>query len=297
MSNSKSPPPRDGAEKCTPQPDTAPVAPLAASRWSANPAPATPDPGPEAQRVLLATADAVCVGWVVAQATVAGRSVEAVDTSEEAVQRALNGRYVAIVLDVAAPGPDVSQVVRVIRAWEGSRRRTPILALVAAAPGANPEAALGADVDQCLVMTQDGVALLAGLRGAPLGEAAAAEASAPGGSGADLDPNVPRSPRLGRLFLEQIPGTLTELASAVVGGDLVAARRGAHKLKGACLAVGAWSLAEAAAAIQSAAERGDLGPTSPPVLALGPYFDRVAGLLRAELGEAAPPTGSGGASR
>lgn len=59
-------------------------------------------------------------------------------------------------------------------------------------------------------------------------------------------------------FRASAQSTLTRLRTALSGGELVQIAREAHLLKGACLNVGAASLAECAGAIETASRAGDL---------------------------------------
>lgn len=241
---------------------------------------------PRTRQVLLATTDGVCEAWVNAQAAATGWVMDTSSSAEDAVRRVLNGRYSTVLLDDTLGGADAARATRLIRAWEGRRRRTVIVGLLDPTAGAAGEELLAAGVDECLRRLLDTSRLWETLQRRAAG--APPSGCTAGGHGAELDPNVPRSPRLSHLFLEQIPAALAELAKALEQQEPGRIGAVAHKLKGSCIALGAWVMASLASELQAAAERGELARVPPHLEALRDHFDGAAAELRQELPGAAP---------
>ncbi len=247
---------------------------------------------PRPRQVLLASADGVCAAWANAQAAAAGWSMDCCSSADDAVRRVVSERYSAVLLDGALAADGAARAIRLIRAWEGRRRRTYVIALLDPTAAGAREELRAAGADECVPRLLDASALWDAL------ERAAGDAPAgrpPGAPDGELDPHVPRSPRLSQLFLAQIPEALAELGQALEGGDASRIGAIAHKLKGSSIALGAWVMATRAAELQTAAERRELARARAEVAALGDHFDRAAAELRAELSgpaaaaRAAPP--------
>lgn len=67
-----------------------------------------------------------------------------------------------------------------------------------------------------------------------------------------LDSSTSRSPKLCRLFLDQVPRQLLALEEAVRSHECARVYAEAHKLKGTCYALGATQMADAAERLESA---------------------------------------------
>lgn len=240
---------------------------------------------PGAGRVLLATTDGVCEAWANAQAAATGWVMDSCPSAEDAVRRVLNGRYSALLLDDALGGGGAARATQLVRAWEGRRRRTYIVALLDPTAADAREELLAAGADECVRRVLDSSALWEGLKRRAAGTRQ--DGTTPGDCGAALDPNVLRSPQLIRLFLEQIPEALAELGGALERQDADRVRAVSHKLKGSSFALGAWAMAGLASELQGAAERHELAPAPALIEALQGHFDRAAARLRAELTGAA----------
>ncbi len=249
------------------------------------------DPGsvagtPRTRQVLLASTDGVCAAWANAQAAATGWTMDCCSSADDAVRRVLNGGCSAVLLDDALAADGAARATRLIRAWEGRRRRTYVIGLLEPTAAGAREGLLAAGADECLRRLLDTPALWAALERAA---GAAPAGCLPGSTDGELDPNVPRSPRLSRLFLEQIPESLAELGRALERGDAERIGAVAHRLKGGSIALGAWVMATLAAELQAAAERRELARARAQVEALGDHFDRTAARLREELSGATAP--------
>jgi signal transduction histidine kinase/CheY-like chemotaxis protein len=218
------------------------------------------------------------------QALQAGFDVDVACNGEEAVAKVKAGHYAAVLMDCQMPIMDGYTATRLIREWEGSGRRTPIIALTAHAMVGERDKVLAAGMDDYLSkplkphtfehMLERYVAK------APVPTAAAA---GPDATAVELDPGMPRAARLSELFITHAPRTLAELDAALAKGDATAARASAHKLKGSCLVVGAGLAAESAFAVQRAADSADLDGALLHSRELRKLLDRVLVLLRGEV--------------
>jgi CheY-like chemotaxis protein/HPt (histidine-containing phosphotransfer) domain-containing protein len=218
------------------------------------------------------------------QASQAGFDVDVACNGEEAVAKVKAGHYAAVLMDCQMPIMDGYTATRLIREWEGSGRRTPIIALTAHAMVGERDKVLAAGMDDYLSKPLKPHTLEHMLERyvakALVPTAAAAE---PDAAAVELDPGTPRAPRLSELFITHAPRTLAELDAALAKGDASAARASAHKLKGSCLVVGAGLAAESAFAVQRAADSADLDGALLHSRELRKLLDRVLVLLRGEV--------------
>jgi HPt (histidine-containing phosphotransfer) domain-containing protein len=83
------------------------------------------------------------------------------------------------------------------------------------------------------------------------------------------------------LFLEDYPARIDAIADAIKSGDAVAARRAAHSLKGSASNVSAYRVVEAAAVLESSAERGETNLDT-KFTSLAAEVDALARELRGE---------------
>ncbi len=79
-----------------------------------------------------------------------------------------------------------------------------------------------------------------------------------------LDPNVPRSAAVAKIFLKHVPEQIASIGRALEARDQATLKAASHKLKGSCLAVGVPRMAELCAALEEgradeAASFGELG--------------------------------------
>jgi HPt (histidine-containing phosphotransfer) domain-containing protein len=106
--------------------------------------------------------------------------------------------------------------------------------------------------------------------------------SAPAGE-RQLDPAMPRSPKVAKLFLALVPGQLANLREAASSSDAAAIGSLAHKLKGSCVSIGAKAMGAIGAEMQHAAEQGDTGTALAQCALLESLFVATAEELREEL--------------
>jgi HPt (histidine-containing phosphotransfer) domain-containing protein len=85
-------------------------------------------------------------------------------------------------------------------------------------------------------------------------------------------------------FAQTVARDGAAIAAAVAGGSTAAAADAAHRLKGAARMAGARPLAEAAAAIESAARGGDAGAMRAGAEALPPLAEATLAAVRQSLG-------------
>ena len=119
--------------------------------------PATPDAG----RLLLAEDNLINQKVAVAVLTSGGYRVDTVLNGAQAVQAAAAQRYDAILMDCQMPELNGYEATAAIRAQEGPGRRTPIIAVTAAARREDQERCLAAGMDSYLAKPVSKDALLA----------------------------------------------------------------------------------------------------------------------------------------
>lgn len=85
------------------------------------------------------------------------------------------------------------------------------------------------------------------------------------------------------LFLAGTPAEIRELGAALDARDPPSAYRLAHRLKGSARSVGARQVGDLAAAIEAAAQGGDIDGASAPFADLEPAFDAAREALEREI--------------
>ena len=222
------------------------------------------------RRVLLVEDNAVNEEVAAALLEEVGLVVEVARDGAEAVERAAAADYDLILMDVQMPVMDGRAATRAIRALP-RHARTPILAMTANAFLEDRRASLEAGMNDHLVKPVNPAALHAALAqwlreepddgpapgvqgpGAP----APIPAALPLVAGLDMAAGLKASngqPRLYRRVLEIFLASadIAPLHAALAAGDVVAARRAAHSLKGAAATIGAASLRDAAGVLEAA---------------------------------------------
>jgi HPt (histidine-containing phosphotransfer) domain-containing protein len=81
------------------------------------------------------------------------------------------------------------------------------------------------------------------------------------------------------LFCRDVPPRLSRLAAAADAGDMAAAERVAHSIKGSAANIGARALQEASRVVEDAARRGDIVGVQANVPAVHTELARVIGAI------------------
>jgi EAL domain-containing protein (putative c-di-GMP-specific phosphodiesterase class I)/CheY-like chemotaxis protein len=269
-------------------------------------------------RVLVADDSAVNREVAIEALSRLGVTAEVVGDGAQAVEAALAGGFDLILMDGSMPqmdGYDATRVIR-LRQAEARQARTPIIALTAHVVGKAAEAWREADMDGVLHKPFTLAALADALgQHLPAGDeveleapAIAAPAAATLEDGlldrqvvADMDAMAAAGradfvERVRRLYRENAPPCLDQLAAALTAQDAAAAARAAHALKSMSLNIGARAVAERTARIETAArEHGRIDGGE--VEALGPVLHASLAALdrRSPLADAeSAPSGAHG---
>jgi CheY-like chemotaxis protein len=216
------------------------------------------------------------------------------DTAEDGVAALAlwqPGRYAAVLADMHMPRMDGYGLAAEIRAREAvaDATRTPIVAVTANAMRGEEERCLAAGMDAYIAKPVS----LSRLRETLLRwvevDRREAIAEPSGRSGIDRerlkdwvgdDPNAIDT--LVRHFIDTARDSAREIDTALVKGDLLAAATAAHKLKGGSLAVGATTLADLSAQIETAAKDGLHATCAAALDALGREMRLVRSSLETE---------------
>jgi CheY-like chemotaxis protein len=213
-----------------------------------------------------------------------GIRVTMVTDGQAAVEAVRDHRYDAVLMDGQMPEMDGFRATAVIRERERpGDRRVPIIALTASAMDGDRERCLAAGMDDYIAKPVDPDTLFAVLDrwlGPPAVDAPVSRAAESAGGAVDrgssdgrvAEPSaIDRAAALSRLggdagllrealliFLEDSPGRLADLEAAVRDADAPRARAGAHALRGSLVHLGAHAGVQAAVALETAAERGQI---------------------------------------
>jgi PAS domain S-box-containing protein len=200
----------------------------------------------------------------------AGHSIVAVENGREAVERLAHEPFDLVLMDVQMPEMDGLEATRTIRVRDGEGARVPIIGLTAQAMKGDRARCLEAGMDGYVTKPLDTQALFAEIDaiatpravalGKPGDDRVAVQVSAPFDRGAALrllGGDAALLSEVAALFLRDAPLMLDELRAAIATGDVTAAERGAHKLRGALLNLAASSAAERAQTLEQAGRRGD----------------------------------------
>jgi len=210
-----------------------------------------------AARVLLAEDNIVNQKVVVGMLSPRGHVIDVVTNGEEAVDAVRNRIYDVVFMDVQMPLMNGLEATKAIRDLEAqTERHTRIIAVTAHAMKGNREECLAAGMDGYLAKPIDRSALLAVVeKNALFGVPPTVT------TGVDLEA---MRTRLGgdeelmgeimRLFLDDYPDRLANIAGAVRDGDADAVRIAAHTLKGAAAQLSATTVAACASTLEQAAD-------------------------------------------
>ncbi len=222
-----------------------------------------------------------------------GYSVDIANHGGEAVTAIQAGAYDAILMDCQMPEMDGYEATGVIRRLEGSARRTPIIAMTAAAMEGDREACLAAGMDDYITkpVRPDAVAaMLERWVVQPTPDTLWAQETT---SPADDDASYPLDRSqievllglddgagavLGEVveeYLNQTVDARSELVASINEGDHHAAERSAHKLAGMCANVGAAALSSVCSEIETSSRVGKLEDAAGTLARFDAEFERV----------------------
>ncbi|MCX6025574.1 MAG: response regulator, partial [Chloroflexi bacterium] len=239
----------------------------------------------QGMRILLAEDNPIGQKLAVFVLQKAGYSVDVVETGAQALENMRKGRYNAVLMDVQMPEMDGYEATRLIRAWEGDRRPTPIIAMTASAMMGDRERCLEAGMNDYVskaLKPDDLLAVLDRWVGQP------AEKRSPPPPAADRHPAsammvdeaplslVDAMPRfldnraffddICRQFLAGLPERITTMRTALEQVDVKELFRHAHSLKGIAASIGAGPLTKLALELETLG-LSDRTDTAPDLLA------------------------------
>jgi CheY-like chemotaxis protein len=248
--------------------------------------------GPTAAlRILIAEDSRVNRHHALGLLTPKGHEVIAVETGQQAVAAARDGRFDVILMDVEMPDMDGLQAaVEIRKAEHGTGRRVPIVAVTSRHMESDLEACRAAGMDGLLAKPLDATALfplidrLIGASSTP----AAPRPAAPVEATFDADELLPRLGDDESLLLEMVeifaaesPQMLASLRGALEANDPAAVQRAAHTLKGAVSVFGARPATRSAQAIEGMGREGRLDGARYAVAALEQEVERLNHALAA----------------
>jgi two-component system, sensor histidine kinase and response regulator len=260
---------------------------------------ASPPPGAQVGRLLLAEDNPVNQRVAVAMLSSAGYIVDTVPNGNAAVEAATAHRYDAILMDCQMPELNGYEATAAIRALEGADRHTPIIAMTAGARPEDRERCLSAGMDSYLakpIRKDTLVALVARW----LKKGSAETVDLPSSDEITIDTEIFDELRIlgeaaDRDFLSELVARfvrdtdplLARLGEAVEAGDAEAAGRIAHGLKGSCIQLGGRRLAHACDRLQWKATSGHIHEALSDLQAVQADYDDLCRTLAHHLA----PTG------
>ncbi len=224
------------------------------------------------------------------QLGLAGFACETAEDGEQGLARWREGRFALVLTDVHMPRMDGYALTRAIRAEEqaSKARRTPIIAITAAAMKGESERCLEAGMDDFLTKpvtipilldrlqhwlphllidsTDPSPAVVEATALPILDPSVLAEIS---GGSADVERDVLTD------FVATTRGDLLLLLKAQAAGDAARVSREAHKIKGAGRLVGAMALSATAGVVEAAARAGDITGCAAGVQAVSHAFEQL----------------------
>jgi two-component system, sensor histidine kinase and response regulator len=255
-----------------------------------------PPPALEGLRVLLAEDNAINQRVTLRTLARWGCHADAVGSGVEALEALAQVPYDVVLMDVQMPEMDGLEAATEIRRREAAAAaaRIPVIAMTAHAMQGDRERCLAAGMDDYVSKPVQAEELMRALIhwAGPALEARTAGAAPPAPAPAavyvfqrlqeicDGDPRFERE--LLREFLNALPGMVEHLSAALAAGDLDAAARAAHALRGSCRTMGAEALAALAAEVERSRT-----PSPEDLMRFGPRLeqelDRVTATLQEHL--------------
>jgi PAS domain S-box-containing protein len=232
-----------------------------------------------------------------------GYGTDVVPDGTTAVEAFSEGQYAAVLMDIQMPGMDGYEATAEIRRREPPGSRTPIIAITAHALQSDRDRALAAGMDDYIAkpIRPDELdrVLERWLPTAPPTEPAAPAQggdAGPNGTDGSLDDSVLADLRaiqreggegivadLLEAFFKETPPLMTTLRESVENDDPQSLKRAAHAINGNSRAVGAKRLAEICLDLEDLADAGDLSHAPEAIDELDAEWERVRGMLAAEL--------------
>jgi two-component system sensor histidine kinase/response regulator len=258
------------------------------------PPPRRPEPsGLRRLRVLVAEDNPVNQKIAASVLTKRGHSVAVVGDGRAAIAALEAGGGVSfdlVLMDVQMPGMDGLEATAVIREKERcTGGHIPIVALTAHAMKGDREVCIEAGMDGYVSKPLKSEELLAAMEAAAAA-ARPAGAALPAASGppfdeaqalASVEGDAALLAEVAGIFVEDCPGVMAEIATAMQEGDARALARAAHGLKGAAGNFGASSTVELAARLEAMGRGGDLAGGGGILTALEEEIQRLTGALEA----------------
>ena len=229
-----------------------------------------------------------------------GYRVDIVANGADAVDAAMREQYAALLMDCQMPIMDGFEATAEIRRREGDGRHLPVIALTAAAMEGDNERCLSAGMDGYLTKPVKSADLARMLEFWLTGEPLTPQASNEQSAGGAVDPAViadlrQLSDSTGGDLLRSLVGQfatntaegLATMRNVVIAGEMGQVAAVAHGIKGSSGNVGARTMAEMCAALESAAKEGNAARASDLLDALEREFERVRAALDMEVSAAA----------
>ncbi len=224
------------------------------------------------------------------QAVVAGNG-------REALERLQGEAFDLVLMDCQMPEMDGYEATRQLRAMGGTLAHLPVIAMTANAMRGDREKCLAAGMDDYLskpIKAEELTRLLSRWAGGRHREAGGVETA--GGHSPDesrdenaldqlkaYDPSGTLVADLCRLFLQETPRRLNEMAQAAEAGDVERIGFAAHTLKSTCWIIGARRMGQIALDLEDQAGAGKLVRPREQVAELAQEFDRLRPGYEAEL--------------
>jgi CheY-like chemotaxis protein/HPt (histidine-containing phosphotransfer) domain-containing protein len=255
-----------------------------------------PAPAEDAPRLLVVEDNFVNQKVAVYLLEARGYRVVVAGKGQEALEAIARAPYALVLMDGQVPTLDGFGATNAIRAREGTARHTPIIAMTAGAMAGEREKCLAAGMDDYITKPVTGEVLDRALQRwvqgqhRPVGASPAAAGDAVNGVEAAGETVVARLRSLAggdpgfvskfvNLFVEEMAAQLHTLETAVADGDVDAARRIVHGLRGACSNFGAERMEAIAAVLEERARAGTLADAAADVQALTEENQRLRGVL------------------
>ncbi len=277
-----------------------PVVPAGSSAGEATVDAGAPEASTPASAILVAEDNEI--NRLVAARTLErlGYRVECVKNGVEAVDAWTRGSFAAVLMDCQMPVMDGFEATARIRAAEGDRRHTPIIALTASALAGDRERCLAAGMDDYVAkpMTVEELAEVTArwlpaagppadlhrparpsvLDGAVIADLRDVEAHGSAGFVSQV---------LG-MFLSTAPERLRAMHDAQAAGDAPLLRRLAHGFRSSCGQMGATRMRELCAEVEERASEGPSAETAGLLEALDAEYEAVRDALEEERRRGAP---------